>query len=441
MLVRSDRVELMAVVRGKSIETIAEVALDGVDREALPDAISRLEPLVKADLGDTRSVRGPLIVLLSARWAPAIACPWSRQLQHAAPARRYLSELFTSSGVTVADTDEIRIEDRGYKVTAVAVLYRADVLAAVAKLSDALHCPLKVVMTLQQTVWQVFSSSKLRALALVDGQHVSMIKPGQRNAWMPGQVCFSAPNDSPLDTAARLIRRLALRTVRSVRTQVRLIDLGSADPVDSVTHTFEAPRMKSPLQGGDTQVLARLLFHATGGSAHRPLSVMPVATRTTRMQIGMASVALTCASIALLTVYRAQAEVDGHASLPPARVQATGLETSRVAPVADPARVRAVNAAIRELNLPFEDLSRSLTPPRDIHVGLLSLSFSSVGAAGQRSAVLLTADARSSVDMTRYVAFLADRPTVQKPSLVAHQLMEGEPGTPYRFSVELSWRD
>jgi hypothetical protein len=108
-------------------------------------------------------------------------------------------------------------------------------------------------------------------------------------------------------------------------------------------------------------------------------------------------------------------------------------------------RVRAVNAAIREINLPIGAVLRALQPPRDIRVALLGIAVeptsADLGSAdAQRATLKISAESASGTEMTRYVGYLAGRPPLERAYLVSH-VVEAGSAYPYRFTVEVAWRE
>ena len=112
------------------------------------------------------------------------------------------------------------------------------------------------------------------------------------------------------------------------------------------------------------------------------------------------------------------------------------------------AKVQAVNAAVRELNLPIAALLRALEPARDIHVAVLSVETTGgAGVAGGAAAevggasVRIEAEARTSADMLRYVAFVSERKPFTRAYLTQHEVRSATGERPYRFTVEAPWSD
>ena len=106
-----------------------------------------------------------------------------------------------------------------------------------------------------------------------------------------------------------------------------------------------------------------------------------------------------------------------------------------------------VNGAIAQLNTPVLRVLTQLLPPQDIRAGLLAVELqvakddATFGLAGVT--LKLTAESPSDIDMTRYVAFLADRRTFVTAYLVNHELTQDAVAGPghYRYVVEVLWRE
>ena len=165
----------------------------------------------------------------------------------------------------------------------------------------------------------------------------------------------------------------------------------------------------------------------------------------TRLLWGAAAAALV-ASLAL-----AWSTVQREAALHDALAAPAGVDAPRAvaATAAERSELRAVNAAVQQLNLPLPQLLRALQPPRDIAVRLHALDLAPSGTetgAGPtmnpsaRALVKLSAEAPRSRDMTRYVDFLVGRPGLGAVQLVRHEIdSTGTAGDVYRFELELEW--
>ncbi|MGK5033620.1 hypothetical protein, partial [Janthinobacterium sp. MDT1-19] len=104
-------------------------------------------------------------------------------------------------------------------------------------------------------------------------------------------------------------------------------------------------------------------------------------------------------------------------------------------------RVRAVNAAIAALNVPLAAILRALAPPRDLRIALLSVQTGAGAAQAGAGSVNIVAEAPSSAEMARYVAFVAESRPFVTAYLVRHEVDETTAERPFRFMVEARWSE
>lgn len=100
-----------------------------------------------------------------------------------------------------------------------------------------------------------------------------------------------------------------------------------------------------------------------------------------------------------------------------------------------PAQVGAVNAVVRQLNLPWRalhDAVQAATPPA---IALLALE-----PDAKKSSVRITAEAKSSDDMIAYVESLRAVDWFSDVLLTRHEINEQDPNRPIRFQIDAQWR-
>lgn len=106
------------------------------------------------------------------------------------------------------------------------------------------------------------------------------------------------------------------------------------------------------------------------------------------------------------------------------------------------AEIKAVEEAVRQLNLPVVDLIKTIQPAKDIHIALLSLDVTGkANNSGETKQTLLkiTAEAKTPQEMMTYTEFLADKPIFDSVYLTKHELNAASMEKPYRFSLEAQW--
>jgi Tfp pilus assembly protein PilN len=99
------------------------------------------------------------------------------------------------------------------------------------------------------------------------------------------------------------------------------------------------------------------------------------------------------------------------------------------------AQAGAVNAAVRQLNLPWRalhDAVAAATPPA---IALLALE-----PDANKSSVRITAEAKSSDDMIAYVAGLRALDWFSGVLLTRHEINEQDPNRPIRFQIDAQWK-
>lgn len=97
-----------------------------------------------------------------------------------------------------------------------------------------------------------------------------------------------------------------------------------------------------------------------------------------------------------------------------------------------PERTRAINDAIRRLNLPWEDILVALNKAATPHVALLALE-----PEVQNSVIKLQAEAKSFDAMLNYQRHLEE--LFPEAVLTRHEVLLKEPGAPVRFSLHTRW--
>lgn len=130
--------------------------------------------------------------------------------------------------------------------------------------------------------------------------------------------------------------------------------------------------------------------------------------------------------------------IEARASADVARLQAT-ISARRPPPVAVVAiadsRIDAINAAISDLNLPWQALFSSLEQIKPKNVALLSLEPN----AGKH-VLRIFAEAKQAEDMLEFVRLIRQQPQFTEAVLVKHEVYMQDPNRPLRFSVETVWK-
>ena len=106
------------------------------------------------------------------------------------------------------------------------------------------------------------------------------------------------------------------------------------------------------------------------------------------------------------------------------------------APSVAPARIHAINSAIARLNVPWGELFAAFEIHRPKDVALLAL----LPDARKRSLVV-QAEAPTPRAMIEFVEQLRTVDLFEDAYLIKHERREQEAGQPYRFAVEVRWKE
>jgi len=256
-----------------------------------------------------------------------------------------------------------------------------------------------------------------------------------------GQVTDLAEGRPPMHALQGLWNRLRARDAQlAIVPGPWVLDLAALLQDEALPADLRALQWPAPPQG----LPPRLQLAALDASGHSGLDAAPAAVESPRWLRWAAAASLAAALLGGIEAWQlarqAQAAEAEWAALreAPAPVLRQASWSRE-----DLARAAAVNAAVRELNLPISALLAALQPPADLHVAVLGVDVAS-GApaeAGGSSRVKITAQAPSGVDMAHYVAYVAQRRPFDGAYLVRHEIAMEVPERPWRFMVEASWKD
>ena len=375
--------------------------------------------------------------LVSDAWAPAWSLPWRPEMANPAEAVLYAVEHIRSLGFPVGTADVLRVTEPAYFRPAVAVVYGADLMSSLGRVAHLLGASLDSVQMFHEVVWRasrIRLGRRLGGVAMLEGPRVGLIQAQPRGAgWMPGQATV-CPADAQTDAlAATLWRRRQLREPRLLESELDVQRIAAGESFDG---EGEGPRQQS----AHAVALIDALVRAPGAWKQcSELDAVRSRRRLSFAQIALGCVATGFACGAVLQGIRANEALNLQRDALNERQMAVSPRPAKGWTETDRKRVRAVNAAIRELNLPMGALARAMVPPKDIHVSLLSLDIAP--AAGGRAKLSITADAAKAADMTRYLSFLAERQNIARPQLVRHEVLEAKDAKAYRFTVEVAWQE
>lgn len=432
---------------------------------ALRDAVVAAFAGLKSNLASAaREGRLPalpqLVVLLGGPAAGVVTLPWSDALLQPESAQRHARAELLARGCAVQLEDSLCIDTRPGRGQPRAVFW---VPAWLQREVQALASALKVrsctlqALNLVAAAWLARQPHEGRVWGLLGSGGMQLWSATEASA--AGEVLADTPAAGPLGARAlALWQRARLRSPLLAAAKLRVLSLDEPPPSQPGAPAASSPGgtldwLPWPSQAGASgrAALDLQLLRAAQTQPVLPLTVLPPPSR---MGFGAGGRPLLwAATLGLLVTGLAL----GWAALQTeAAVQAAGAAPAEVAPpravattAAERAELRAVNAAVQQLNLPLPQLLRVLQPPRDIAVRLHALDLAPRGPeagagpavdSSARALVKLSAEAPRSRDMTRYVDFLAGRPGMGAVQLVRHEVdASAAGGDVYRFELELEW--
>ena len=111
-------------------------------------------------------------------------------------------------------------------------------------------------------------------------------------------------------------------------------------------------------------------------------------------------------------------------------------KATRPAPAIAEAKVQAINNTVARLNVPWNDLFAAFEAGRPKEVALLALL-----PDPRRRVLIVQAETPTSQAMIDFVDRVRAMPSFDEAVLVKHERREQDPGQPYRFAVEVHWKE
>lgn len=437
IIVGADRVACLRADGGNS-DGAERLSLEAVHAEkgepfgallrVLGAVVDAAAPRLSQDGEGVRRLR----VLVSDRWAPLLGVPWNSGLQREVIAQRYAREQLQACGFEVTQNDLVRCVESGYLQPLMVAAYPRALLDAFARAAQALHATLVSVQPLNAIAWCLASrqGKPPEALAVIDGQRVSLLQARRGGlGWTPGPVRGIASQG--LANLHAVWRRQRLRHPSLKSVSLMALDLQRQA-------LFELGPEGSPSS-------EHLVPDIAVAAARHADAALDAVVRPSAVSAGRWAAAGVVGVVAAAAVWQSAVlnnAIDEKRQLLALRQAAVASPSGKRWTEAEHRQVRAVNAAVRELNIPLSAITRAMLPPKDVAVGLISLNVVPQKGEGAGTVRLsISAEAASSIDMTRYVTFLAERRSIESSRLVAHEIVETDPAKPYRFTVEMAWGD
>lgn len=412
---------------------------------ALDRLLARIMERAGNSAGSAWRGRAALRVLVSERWFAAAVLPWSSALLSETAARAYVRDQLQAAGFEVEPNATLHTDDLGYGQPRLAVAYPRELIDALSAAAARLGCRLDAVLPLGVAAWWSVRGALVRAgglLAVLENEGLMLL---QGQAGQIRAVFEAASGDDPLASLRAAWQRLRVRDPAvGEKGTLHVLDLAARDKPLSL----DGKAMRAlNLPGSDLERALMPSLRLAGGvrRIRHALDAVEGGVRASVLTWGAVAAAGFVAVMMAQQWYEAGSAVrKGEQALK----ERVAVQTP--APAAKPSReelahTHAVAAAVRALNLPVDDLLAAMIPPRDIRAAVLGLTIEAGKPEQEREAggstLKLNAEARTGIEMARYVAYLNERPAFSTAYLVRHEVAENQPARPYRFTVEVVWRE
>lgn len=421
---------------------------DGIESPmlALTAAIQRLPLLLS--LSSVDAVR----VVVADCWLAVAGVPWSQNLKRTANADTFARTQLSGAGFEIDPADTLKLDDAPFESPRLTVAYPTTLLTALNYLADHLNGRLISILPLSVAAWGLALRQRgvrPQALAVLDNELMMFgyVSKGRHPRLTDVSVRRSASGSALTDQHLREVwQRLCLRDPSLAEMgQVALLDLtcsgNSKRSADQPFVLIDLPPQVAAVS--PSGVTPGLHLAANAGHLRHILDAMSNASTPLPGRWLALGAAVLFAAIMILQAVDTRQSVESLSSLLAAATNATQH-------VARPSswnreeitRVKAVNAAIRELNMPISSILRALEPPRDIRVAVLSVETGAGSSSTtQVSNIKIVAEARTSAEMARYVGVVSERKPFTGAYLTEHEIDKTSAEQSYRFTVEAPWSE
>jgi hypothetical protein len=477
----AERAAVALVVAAPSAK---QAALQTAPQTATQAVITALQALQVElpKLGRIAQVR----VLIADAYLAVNTVPWSANLERADTAAGFVRLQLQEAGFDVALADVLVMDDAPHGSPRLVVAYSAVLLAALTQFAQQVQAPLTSVLPWSVLAWQVVQQTARRehalsllALAVLDDDLVLLARsPAAGSRRFNELTVRSGGNAATGVTSAQMLNKLWQRCCLrdescAALTELLVLDLRTTadalDPSDALHKPFvsfvslSAPQTSAPT----VSLRLRLLAHSRG--ARHVLDAAPRAAAVSPWRWVVLAAALVAASALVWHAWQQQRSVQSleakinarRLTPPPPNTPLSAAKWSRE----ELARAHAVNAAVNTLNLPMAALLNALQAPDNIQVAILNVDFGGVAVNSSNAltaapsasntptaSIKVQAEARSSADMARYIAWVAERKPFFAAYLVSHDvpmtatndqpsLVTNAAERPYRFTMEAQWSD
>jgi hypothetical protein len=383
-----------------------------------------------------------LRVIIADTWLSMAPIPWSPAMSRKDSAQAFARDYLSQLGFAVASDDEIRLDDAPYGASRLAVAYPLELLQAIRQCALRWNAYWRSLRPVSVLAWNALGRKRrLEAVAILSENEVTLCLAGAKR-WT-GKKHLLEVRTQPHPPDFLIADALPLAWKRLCLRRPQALDIREALVLDASGTQRDHADWPTPFVWPDTPWRS-LRQNAHWLRACRGMHALDAHARPPRRNwrhwliLGMAI--LVTGGIAFETWKQfmdAQASRHAYEALQQTNHESPPSPWSRE----EQARIGAVNAAIRQLNLPIGAVLHALRPPRDIRVAVLQVETASATAGNAANTLKITAEAPSSAEMTRYVAYVSERQPFVRAYLTHHELLDEENTARFRFTMEAQWND
>jgi hypothetical protein len=392
-------------------------------------------------------------VLIADSWLVMTDLPWRSNSKSARDAERDAHTRLVTNGFDIDSADTLRLDDAPFGTPRLTVVYPSTVLDALNQLSNKLKARLASVLPLSVAAWNLQSGYKsgnssqntqpqvqviLDKGLLVFSRSLALDRKRLSELSMRTDLDVHAPMNQQI-RAAWL--RLSMRDSRmSQVVSVNLLDLTQSEELKVNGDAFFV--LNQHLPKNNTNISPRLGLAAHASGLRSILDAVPIKATWQIWHWGILATAALFAVVMMVRLLETNFTVQSLKTSQNMALKAIQQKPpSKSLSREELAKVQSINAAIQVLNLPLPIILRALEPPRDIKVALLSVETSNTGSLSQKSNLKIVAEARNSLDMAQYVAFVSARKPFINAYLTQHEIDVNSADRPYRFTLEALWHE
>lgn len=409
--------------------------LPGATRvQALLRALDELQAVLACVPQTERKSPCSLQVLISDHWLNLDVLPWSDLLLRHDMASAYLTDGFLTAGHEVATDDIVQVDDRRYDEPCWVARYPEALQAALRYFADSAQCTLLGCQPLSLACIDLLRKREgfTGALGFMEGNWLSLFHATKTSVRPLGYRQFITDS-----AEVSLAWQRACLCYPGVEAQpLYLLNLGQL----AVPETSQIRALRPPwfVPATDVSCNSLLASACQAFNLSHPLTCRPLSrARNVGQKLWISF--LVAATLGMLgAVGIVQSQIADQAPNPiPVKASSSDPSQSALKRNED-----GNNEVIRRLNLPVDELLRTLVPSSDtLPIWIVSVELDTEASPTVSKVIHLLGQTRGLDEVSAYMKLLSTRAHVGRVDLLRHEIFETDPAKPVRFELEIVWQD